>query len=157
MRSKRAILHRAVTVVAVVAAVVAVAGCSSVEPEDAWDSETGRVNGTIRSDTGGVLPDIEIWLWAELAPDGHEVCYQTVTGTDGTYEINGVEMATQQSTSTDYWIAANIAPDATAPIRSNYGAQAMGISVPSDVPYVWDAVLEYIDDEPIGPETYIEE
>ena len=157
MWSKRAILHRAVMVVAVVAAVVAVAGCSSVEPEAVWDSETGRVNGTIRSDTGTVLPDIEIWLWAELAPDGHEACYQTVTGSDGTYEINGVEMATEQSTSTDYWIAANIGPDATAPIRSTYGAQAMGISVPSDAPYVWDAVLEYIDDEPIGPETYIED
>ena len=89
MRSKRAILHRAVMVVAVVAAVLAVAGCSSVEPENVWDSETGRVNGTIRSDTGAALPDIEIWLWGELAPDGHEACYQTVTGTDGTYEING--------------------------------------------------------------------
>ena len=156
MRSKRAILHRAVMVVAVVAA-VAVAGCSSVEPEAVWDSETGRVSGTIRSDAGTVLPDIEIWLWAELAPDGHEVCYQTVTAAGGDYEIDGVEMATELSTSTEYWIAANISPDGTGPIRSSYGAQAMGISVPSDVPYVWDAILEYIDDEPGDPQTYIED
>ena len=94
MRSKRVILHRAVLVVAVLAMAVAYGGCSSVEPTDAWADETGRVAGTVRSDAGTLLPEIEVWLWAELGVEGREVCYQTETDLHGAYEVDDVEMAT---------------------------------------------------------------
>jgi len=143
-------------VVAIAAVVVAFAGCSSVEPTDAWTSEAGRVSGTVRSDTGTLLADIEVWVWAELAPDGREVCYQTETVPGGTYEIDGIEMATEQSVTTAYWIAANRDPDATTPIRSHYGAVSTSIYVSSGETYVWDAVIDFIHDDPDGPETYVE-
>ena len=67
MRDQHSILRR-VLLVAGVVLVVAVAGCSSVGPTDTWSAETGKVTGTVRSDTQALLPSIEVWMWAEL-PD----------------------------------------------------------------------------------------
>jgi hypothetical protein len=157
MRSERVILQRAALVVAVLTAVVVFAGCSSVGPKDAWTNETGRVTGTVRSDTGAPLAEIEVWLWAELGTDGREVWYSTETNAEGWYELDGIEMATQHSYSTEYWVGVNRDSERTNPIHEGYGTWYSTITVPADDTYVCDVVIEHIDDGPDDPETYVED
>lgn len=101
MRSKRVILHRAAFALVALAAVAAFSGCSSVEPEDAWSEQTGRVTGTVRLDSGSLLAEIEVWLWVEDGVEGLGAWYQTETDQYGAFEFDGVEMATEQSEETD--------------------------------------------------------
>ena len=132
------------------------AGCSSVEPTEAWTQQDGKVTGTVRSDTGTLLPEIEVWLWAEVGAEGREVWYQTETDENGAYELDGVEMATQHSFVTSYWLGVNRDAERTNSIAAAYGTWLGSVSVPKGDTCVWNAVIEYIDDGPDDPETYVE-
>lgn len=157
MRSKRVILHRAVLVVAVLAMAVAYGGCSSVEPTDAWADETGRVAGTVRSDAGTLLPEIEVWLWAELGVEGREVCYQTETDLHGAYEVDDVEMATRHTYEQSYWIYANRTDDRSTPIDADYWTCTSTVTVPRGGECESHLVIAHVDDEPEEPEAYVDE
>ncbi|MFH1690621.1 MAG: hypothetical protein ABIE42_10370 [Candidatus Eisenbacteria bacterium] len=155
MRSKCVILQRAALMVAVLAMAVAYGGCSSVEPTDAWAEETGRVAGTVRSDAGALLPEIEVWLWTELGVEGREVCYQTETDQDGAYELSGVAMATQHSYQQTYWIGANRTDQRSTPIDSDYWTWYDTVVVPRGATCLSHLVIERVDDGPEDPEAYI--
>ena len=157
MRSKRVILRRAALAVVVLAMAVVYSGCSSVEPTDMWTEETGRVAGTVRSDTGTLLRDIEVWMWAELGVEGREVCYQTETDQYGAYELDGVEMATQHSFDETYWIGANRTDDRSTPIDPGYWTCRSTVVVPKGDTCVSHLVIERVEDGPEDPEAYIED
>ena len=155
MRSKRVILHRATYALLALVAVAAFSGCSSVEPEDAWADETGRVSGTVRSDSGNLLPEIEVWLWVELEGDAGELRYQTQTDEYGAFEFEGVEMATQHAYETTYWIGANRTPYRSTSINTDYTSIRSTVTVPKGGTCEWNAVIDSIGD-PDDPETYLD-
>ena len=154
MRSKRVILHRVVCAVAVLAAVAAVSGCSSVEPTDPWSELTGRVTGTVRSDSEELLPGIEVCLWLEPGQEGLELWYQTVTDENGAFEFDDVEMLTEESSETTYWIAANRTAVRSDPIDPDYTACRGSVVVPRDGTCTSHMVLEA---DPGDPEAYMED
>ncbi len=154
MRSKREILHRVMCAVVILGAVAAFSGCSSVEPTDPWSELTGRVAGTVRSDDEDLLPEIEVWLWVEPGEEGLELCYQTETDEYGAFEFDAVEMVTEQSSETTYWIAANRTAVRSSAIDTDYYACRYAISVPQDETCTWDMVLEC---NPGDPEDYMDD
>jgi hypothetical protein len=156
MRNHYVMIRRSMMVAAAVL-LVAFAGCSSVEPTDAWSVETGSVTGTVRSDTGQTLPGIEVWMWAELGVDGREVWYSTVTDQSGAYEIDGVEMATAHSYEATYWIGANRNAERSTPINDSYRSSAGTVTVPRGETCEWHAVISWVDDGPTDPENYVDE
>jgi len=154
MRSKRVILHRVACAVVVVAAVAAFSGCSSVDPTDPWSEQTGRVTGTVRSESEVLLAEIEVCLWVEAGEEGLELWYETVTDQDGAFEFDGVEMVTEQSSETTYWIAANRTAVRSDPIDPDYSACRNSITVPRDGTCTWHMV---VDDNAGDPEAYMED
>jgi hypothetical protein len=155
MRDKCVIL-RSAAVVAALALTIVVAGCSSVEPTDAWSTQTGRVTGTVRSDSGNPLPEIEVWLWADFGTEGGEVWYETVTDQDGAWEIDGVEMETPHSQDATYWLGANRTAERTSPINTNYESWTGTILVPRGETVEAHLVIAWVDNDPDDPETYVE-
>jgi len=154
MRSKRVIVHRAAFVLVALVALVAFSGCSSVEPTDAWSEQTGRVTGTVRLESGSLLAEIEVCLWVEYGAEGLEVWYQTETDEYGAFEFDAVEMGTEQSTETDYWIGANRTPVRSNAVDPDYTSCRGAVSVPRNGTCTADLVID-ID---LGdPEAYIEE
>jgi hypothetical protein len=154
MRSKRVILHRVVCAVVALAAVVAFSGCSSVEPTDPWSEATGRVAGTVRSDSEDLLSEIEVWLWTEGEGEGLELWYMTETDDNGAFEFDAVEMETEQSDETTYWIAANRTPARSNSIDEGYTACRTTVAVPKDGVCTAHLVI----DADLGdPEAYMED
>lgn len=154
MRSKRVILHRATYALLALVAVAAFSGCSSVEPLDPW-AETGRVSGTVRSDGGDLLSEIEVWLWVEIDGEGGEIRYQTETDQDGAYEFEGVEMSTEHAYETLYWIGANRTPYRSASINTDYTSCRSTVMVEKGEMCEWHAVIDYIGG-PDDPESFLD-
>ena len=154
MWSKRVILHRAAFALVALAAVAAFSGCSSVEPEEAWSEQTGRVAGTVSLDSGSLLAEIEVCLWMEYGVEGLEAWYQTETDQDGAFEFEGVEMATEESDETEYWIGANRTPMRSNSLNPDYTSCCSTITVPRDGTCTWDMIISV---DPGDPEAYVEE
>ena len=154
MRSKRVILHRVACAVVILAGVAAVSGCSSVEPTDPWSEQTGRVTGTVRSDSGELLSEIEVWLWVEPGEEGLELWYETETDEDGAFEFDGVEMVTEQSSETAYWIAANRTAVRSNSINTEYTSCRSAITVPRDGTCASHMVLDH---DTGDPEAYVDD
>ncbi len=154
MRSKRVILHRAAFALVALAAVAAFSGCSSVEPAEAWSEQTGRVSGTVRLDSGVLLPEIEVCLWLEYGVEGLESWYQTETDENGAFEFDGVEMASEQSDETEYWIGANRTPARSNSINPDYTSCCSMITVPSNGTCTWHMIISV---DTGDPEAYLEE
>ena len=154
MRRKRVILHRAAFAFVALAAVAAFSGCSSVEPTDAWTEQTGDVSGTVRSGDDDLLAEIEVCLWGEFGAEGLEVWYQTETDEYGAFEFAGVEMATEQSTETTYWIGANRTPIRSDAINADYTSWHGTITVPRNGTCTSDIVIELDLGE---PEAYMDD
>lgn len=154
MRSKRVILHRAVYAVVVLAAVAAFSGCSSVEPTDPWSEATGRVAGTVCSDSEELLSEIEVWLWTEIGNEGLEVWYQAETDANGAFEFDGVEITDDQADETTYWIGANRTPARSNSIDEDYTSCRTTVAVPKDGTCTAHMVIE---EDPGDPEAYMED
>jgi hypothetical protein len=154
MRSKHVILHRAALALVALVAVAAFSGCSSVEPTDVWSEQTGRVTGTVRLESGSLLAEIEVCLWVEYGAEGLEVWYQTETDEYGAFEFDAVEMATEQSTETEYWIGANRTPVRSTSVDPYYTSCRSAITVPRNGTCTIHMV---IDIDAGDPEAYIEE
>ncbi len=154
MRSERVILHRAAFVLVALVAVVAFSGCSSVEPTDAWSEQTGRVTGTVRLESGSLLAEIEVCLWVEYGAEGLEFWYQTETDQYGAFEFDGVEMATEQSSETDYWIGANRTPVRSTSVNPDYTSCVSAITVPRNGTCTSHLVIDL---DPGDPEAYVDE
>lgn len=148
---------RMVLAVLVLAAVVAFGGCSSVEPTDPWAEQTGRLSGTVRSDTGELLEAVDVWLWAEQGAEGNEVTYHAVTDPDGYYYFGEVEIPTEHAFEADYWLCVNRMPYRTNPIDEDYECLMREVSVPRDDERVVDIVLEYVGDTSGDPDSYIDD
>jgi hypothetical protein len=157
MRDRCVILRSVVLVAAAVVMTIVVAGCSSVEPTDAWSTETSKVTGTVRSDSGTPLSGIEVWLWAELGTEEREVWYETVTDQYGDWEIDGVEMATPHSYEATYWVGANRTAERTSPINTNYESWTGTLDIPRGDTVESHVVLVWVDGDPEDPETYVED
>jgi hypothetical protein len=156
MRDRRVILRSVALVAAAAALTVLVVGCSSVEPTDTWSTQTSKVTGTVRSDSGNPLSEIEVWLWAELSTEGREVWYETVTDQYGAWEIDGVEMATPHSYEASYWVGANRTAERSSPINSNYDSWTGTLTVPRGETVESHLVITWIDDGPDEPENYVD-
>ncbi|MCK4409390.1 MAG: hypothetical protein KAW67_04865 [Candidatus Eisenbacteria sp.] len=154
MRSKRVILHRVALAVVALAAVVAFSGCSSVEPTDPWSESTGRVSGTVRSGNDYPLPEIEVYLWTEDGVEGIETWYHTETDQYGAFEFDSVEMTTEESYETTYWIGANRTAARSNSIDPNYTSCRSTVTVPRNGTCTSHMV---IDDAPGDPEDYMED
>ena len=148
-------VHRvtAFGLVALVAA-MAFAGCSSVGPADTWSGDTGSLEGTVRSDAGQTLADIEVWIWTEW--DGEDVWHQTTTDQAGEYEISDVLMPTTHTYSETYSICVNRTPESGTSIDTNYGTYRATIIVRRSEVSTADCVIVFIEDEPGEPEVYID-
>jgi hypothetical protein len=86
--------------------------------------------------------------------EGLEVWYQTETDQYGAFEFAAVEMATDQSSETDYWIGANRTPVRSSSLNPDYTSCRSAITVPRDGTCTSDMVI----DLDLGdPEAYIEE
>jgi hypothetical protein len=136
-----------------VAAVLLISGCSSVEPGDGWTEQTGTVSGTIRSDEGTPLADIEVWLWAELDTDGTEVQYNATSDASGYYTFTDVEIGTGTAMTQDYHMCANRTPERTVSRDTRYGTWQTSVTVTRDAECTRDIVLETQDQ---SPSDYIE-
>lgn len=157
MRWNRETLRRTSVICVVGLAAVAVfGGCSSVEPTDRWESYTGSVSGTLRSSEEEPVAGIEVWLWTELAPDGREVAYDTVTNEQGYFEFPTVQMATIHSFQQEYDICANRTPDCRTATDDRYGTFKRTITVERGNEYVQDMVIEWYEPIPDDPEIYID-
>ena len=154
MRSKRVILHGAAFALVALAAVVAFSGCSSVAPEEALSEQTGRVTGTVRLDSGPLLAEIEVCLWLEYGVEGLESWYQTETDEYGAFEFDGVEMASDQSDETEYWIGANRTPVRSSSVNPDYTSCCSMIIVPRDGTCTSDLIISL---DTGDPEAYLEE
>jgi hypothetical protein len=138
-------------------AVTVFGGCSSVEPSDRWDGHTGSVSGTLRSSEDAPVAGIEVWLWAELAPDGREVAYDTLTDEQGYFEFPAVQMATTHSFQQDYDICANRTPDSRTATDDRYSTFRTTITVERGSECVQDIVIEWQEPIPDDPEVYIDD
>lgn len=154
MRSKRVILRRVAFAVVALAAVAAFSGCSSVEPTDSWGEATGRVSGTVRTEADCLVPEIEVCLWTEPGVEGIEMWYQTETDQYGAFEFDAVEMTTEESEETTYWIGANRTAARSNAIDTNYTSSRSTVTVPRNGECTSHMV---IDDDPGDPDTYIED
>jgi len=154
MRSKRVILHRAALALVALVAVAAFSGCSSVEPTDTWSEQTGRVTGTVRLESGSLLAEIEVCLWLEYGAEGLEVWYQTETDEYGAFEFDAVEMATEQSSETDYWVGANRTPVRSNSVNPDYTSYRSTVTVPRNGTCTSHMVLDL---EMGDPDSYLED
>jgi hypothetical protein len=154
MRSERVILRRAALVLVALTVVAAFSGCSSVEPTDGWSEQTGRVSGTVRSDSGSLLAEIEVCLWVEYGGEGLDVWYETETDQYGAFEFDSVEMATEQSTETDYWIGANRTPVRSSSLNPDYTSCRSAVTVPRNGTCTSDMVIDVASGD---PEAYVED
>ena len=154
MRSERVILRRAALVLVALTVVAAFSGCSSVEPTDTWSEQTGRVSGTVRSDSGSLLAEIEVCLWIEYGGEGLEIWYETVTDQYGAFEFDSVEMATEQSTETDYWIGETRTPVRSNSVNPDYTSCRSAITVPRNGTCTSHMVIDVASGD---PEEYLED
>ena len=154
MRSKRVILHRAAFALVALAAVAAFSGCSSVEPEEAWSEQTGRVSGTVRLDSGSLLPEIEVCLWVEYGVEGLDAWYQTETDQYGAFEFDSVEMADEQTEETEYWIGANRTPMRSNSLNPDYTSCCSTVTVPRNGTCTSHLIISL---DTGDPEAYVEE
>jgi hypothetical protein len=142
-------------VVGLVAAAV-FGGCSSVEPTDRWEGYTGSVSGTLRSSENDPVEGIEVWLWAELEPEGREVAYDSITDEQGYFEFPAVQMATIHSFQQSYDICANRTPERRTATDGRYGTFKTTITVARGTTCVQDMVIQWIEPIPDDPEVYID-
>lgn len=153
MLNKRRVLQ--LTVAAVL--VISVAGCSTLGSDDPWTGNTGTVTGTVTSDTGTAVPDVEVCLWSETSNDTREVQYDVQTCEQGTFSFTDVDLGTVHSFAKTYELYVNCTKSCSTPINGDYATWSSTITVGADETCTVDVVLATCPDEPGDPDQYVGE
>jgi hypothetical protein len=155
MRSGSRLLHRASLAALVLASgALLFAGCSSSNPAGSTADDWGTLAGSVTSDRGVPLPDIEIHLWAQVGGDRTIVQYEVVTGADGTYEVEEIDLSYSAGNSEDYELYVNRTKGSALPVDVNYGTYATTVTIEKGE--VATANIEISEEGPGEPDSYFD-
>jgi hypothetical protein len=155
MRSRGHLLHRASLGAAVLAVVaILLAGCSTSNPTGSSTEDWGSLEGSVSSDRGAWLPNIEVHLWTEIGEERTVVQYDAVTNANGVYEIEEIDLSHVTGNSEDYEIYVNRTKGSALPINEGYGAYASTVTIEKGA--VATADIEIVEEGPIDPEQYFD-
>ncbi|MBN2564972.1 MAG: carboxypeptidase regulatory-like domain-containing protein [Candidatus Eisenbacteria bacterium] len=153
MRKERRLMQ----LVVVVSMVGILAGCSSMGADDSWTGNTGSVTGTVVSDKGTTLPDIEVCLWCESDNESREVEYEVQTCDQGTFSFTDLDLGTVHSFARTYEIYVNCTKSSATAVDSDYRTWTSTITVGADQTCTVDVVLNKVPDVPGDPSQYVGE
>lgn len=155
MRSRTCLLHRASLVAVVVAAAaVLLAGCSDSNPTGSTVEDWGSLAGSVSSDKGTAVANIEIHLWAQVGAERTIVQYDAQTAADGTYEIEDIDLSHVVGSSEDYELYVNRTKSSALPIDDQYGSHASTVTIERGEVATKD--IEITEEGPIVPEQYFD-
>lgn len=155
MRSRSRLLHRASLAAAALAVVaVVLAGCSTSSPTGSTTEDWGSLTGTVSSDRGAELSNIEVHLWARIGEGGTVAQYSATTGPNGAYEVEVIDLSYVTGSSADYELYVNRTKGSVLPIDTEYGTYAATVTVEKGT--VATANVEIVDAGPVDPEQYFD-
>jgi hypothetical protein len=137
-----------------VIAAVALTGCSTSNPTGSTNDDWGSVAGTVSSDRGLPVANIEIHLWAEIEPGRTIAQYDVVTDAEGAYEIEEIDLSYASGSSEDYEIYANRTKGSALPVNEHYGTYAATVTVEKGEVVTLD--IEIVESGPGDPEQYFD-
>jgi len=151
MRSRGRLLHRASLVAASLTVVAALlAGCSSSNPTGSSLEDWGSLEGSVSSDRGAPLGDIQVHMWAQIGEERTVVQYEATTAEDGAYEIEDIDLSHAVGSSQDYELYVNRTKSSALPINEEYGSYATTVTIQKGA--VATANIEIVEEGPIDPE-----
>ncbi len=136
--------------------VMTVTGCSMVGPESAWDGNSGTVTGTVNDRMGMPIEAVTVQMWAEVGCEAREVSYEVMSGTDGTFEVIGVDLGDPHAFAQTYEVYVNRMKDAEASLDEEYVSYWCTVTVEKDTECVVPIVLDLADDDPGDPQSMFE-
>jgi hypothetical protein len=155
MRSRGRLLHRASLVaLAVTIAAMVAGGCSSSNPAASTTEDWGSLVGSVSSDRGRTLASIQVHVWTQVGDDRTAVQYDAVTGANGAYEINDIDLSHLTGSSEDWELYVNRTKSSALPINDAYGTYTSTVTLEKGV--VTTADVEIIEAGPIDPEQYFD-
>ena len=155
MRSRSGLLHRASLVAAALAvAALLLAGCSTTSPTGSSTEDWGSLTGSVSSDRGTALGNIQVHLWTQVGDERTVIQYDAVTGTNGAYEIDDIDLSYVAGSSEVYELYVNRTKGSALPINDNYGSYASTVTIEKGA--VTTANVEIIEEGPIDPEQYFD-
>jgi hypothetical protein len=156
MRSRCRLFHRASLVAfALISAAMLAAGCSSSNPAASPTTEDwGSLVGSVSSDRGRPLANIQVHLWTQVDGDRTSAQYDAVTGVGGVYEINEIDLSHLTGSSEDWELYVNRTKSSALPINDDYGTYASIVTIEKGEVTTADA--EIIEEGPIEPEQYFD-
>jgi hypothetical protein len=148
-------LHRASLVAAAVTFVaVLLAGCSTSTPTGSPSDDWGSLEGSVSSDRGTPVSNIEVHLWAQIGEDRWIAQYETVTGANGWYEIDDIDLSQVIGSSQDYELYVNRTKGSALPINDDYQPYAATVTIEKGA--VATADVEIVEEGPMDPEQYFD-
>jgi hypothetical protein len=149
-------LHRAsLGAVVVTVAAVALAGCSSSDsPTESEVVDWGSLVGSVSSDRGGPVADIEVHLWGDVGAGGATGQYDAVTDGEGQYEIEEIDLSWAVSGTETYELYVNRTKNSALPINAVYRGYAATVTI--EIGEVTTADVVIIEEGPIVPEQFLD-
>jgi hypothetical protein len=148
-------LHRASLAAAALAVVaIVLAGCSTSSPTGSSTEDWGSLEGSVSSDRGATLGNIEVHLWTQIGEERTVIEYDAVTDATGAYEIEDIDLSHVTGSSEDYELYVNRTKGSALPIDENYGSYASTVTIEKGG--VATADIEIIEEGPIDPEQYFD-
>lgn len=156
MGSRGRLLHRAsLGAVLVAAAAVALAGCSSTSsPTESQVVDWGSLVGSVSSDRGTPLAGIEVHLWGQVDAGRTAVQYDVVTGADGTYEIEEIDLSHVATDTEIYELYVNRTKSSALPINDAYRGYAAAVTIEKGEVTTADAVIA--EEDAVGPAQFLD-
>jgi hypothetical protein len=154
MESKCWLSHRrAILAVAVAVVALSFAGCSSIGPDSSWTANEGTIEGTVVSNVGKELPDIQVRLWGGIDEECNPIEYLTTTDLSGMYEVSSVDLGGSHAYELTYQMYVNRTPSSAAPINEAYGTYVGTVTVCANG--TWHDVT-IVEAPPGPPDSYFE-
>ena len=155
MGSRGRLLHRASLVAGVVTVVaVALTGCSGSNPTGSGVEDWGSLAGSVSSDRGTPLANIEIHLWTQVDAERTIIQYEVLTADNGVYEIEEIDLRHATGSSGDYELYVNRTKSSALPIDEDYGTYATTVIIEKGEVATKD--IEIVEEGPIDPEQYFD-
>ena len=145
-------LRRMATAAAVVSALLLVAGCSSMGPDDASELGAGGVSGTVTTQRGAGIPSIAV----TMCSDFESTEQTTQTGETGDFSVADLEMSAKHAFSETYDVYVNRTSSSSTPLDDSYGTYCGTVVVAKDQTATLSIVLERVDDGPSDPEQIVD-
>jgi len=147
-------LHRAsLGAVLVTVAAVALVGCSSSSnPTESQVVDWGSLVGSVSSDRGAPVADIDVHLWGDVGAGRTAIQYDVVTDGDGMYEIEEIDLS---HADTDvYELYVNRTKSSALPVNETYRGYAATVTIERGEVTTADVVI--VEQGPVGPEQFID-